>query len=803
MTAPAPKSPESALRDELEAAQAELRAAHEAQAAITHILELLNSSATDARPVLQAIVDHALQLCDGRFADVFLSDGQSVHLVAHNFVAAADLTDPGADFQKNYPQPLEKMSLAAKVILGGQVIQFADVLTDPNVTDLTRRNARAYGYRSGIMMPMTRDGKTVGVIGVARTEVGEFPPHQVRLLRTFANQAAIAIENTRLFNELNESLAQQTATAEVLGVINASAGNLDQVFRTIVEKAMRLCGASMGALLLFEDDEHYRAVATSGVPPALAELVTQPVASPPGSIADLLRKGEPVIHIHDITTVDPEFRSPGIVAMIELGSARTAVWVGLQKDGTARGVFSLYRKEVLPFSERQLALVQNFAAQAVIAMENARLLEEVRQHQAELRVTFDNMADGVAMFDQELRLAAWNRNFQELLDLPDGLLAQTLGFDDYIRYLVAHGEFGDVDSDAELARLHARFRNHYSFERGRPDGRVIEVRHNPVPEGGFVLIYSDVTERRRSEAEIRAARDAAEAALKELKAAQATLIQAEKMASLGQLTAGIAHEIKNPLNFVNNFAALSNELLSELKETAQPAINGLDAASRTALEETIETLSGNLRKIVEHGKRADNIVKSMLEHSRGGSGERRPVDLNALVDEALNLAYHGARAQDQRFNITLERDFDDTLAPIELAPQDMMRVFLNLFGNGFYATKKREQANGSAIFKPTLRVSTKNAGDGIEIRVRDNGTGIPPDIQDKLFQPFFTTKPTGEGTGLGLSISYDIVTQMHGGMISVASEVDRFTEFVVRLPRSASGLRERSLGVRGPSADTA
>ena len=289
-------------------------------------------------------------------------------------------------------------------------------------------------------------------------------------------------------------------------------------------------------------------------------------------------------------------------------------------------------------------------------------------------------------------------------------------------------------------------------------------------------------ERRLAEAEIRAARDAAEAAYRDLKAAQANLIQAEKMASLGQLTAGIAHEIKNPLNFVNNFAGLSVELLDELKETAAPALSALDEHQRAEIDETVGMLTSNLDKIAEHGRRADNIVKSMLEHSRGVTGERREVDLNALIEEALNLAYHGARAQDQSFNITLERELDPELRRIELAPQEMTRVFLNLFGNGFYAVTKRARENGEAPFRPVLTVATRDCGDAIEVRVRDNGVGIPPEIRDKLFQPFFTTKPAGEGTGLGLSISYDIVTQQHGGTITVDSEPRAFTEFTIRLP---------------------
>jgi signal transduction histidine kinase len=263
------------------------------------------------------------------------------------------------------------------------------------------------------------------------------------------------------------------------------------------------------------------------------------------------------------------------------------------------------------------------------------------------------------------------------------------------------------------------------------------------------------------------------------------------MASLGQLTAGIAHEIKNPLNFVNNFAGLSIELLDELKETAAPAIAGLAEDERAEIDEIVAMLTGNLEKIAEHGSRADGIVKSMLEHSRGVSGERRNVDLNTLVDEALNLAYHGARAQDAGFNITLERDLDPAVAPIELAPQEVTRVFLNLIGNGFYAAAKRARGDGEAGYCPTLQVSTRDLGEAVEVRVRDNGTGIAPEIRDQLFQPFFTTKPTGEGTGLGLSISWDIVTQQHGGSIEVDSEPGEFTEFTIRLPRAASGEEAR------------
>ncbi len=305
-------------------------------------------------------------------------------------------------------------------------------------------------------------------------------------------------------------------------------------------------------------------------------------------------------------------------------------------------------------------------------------------------------------------------------------------------------------------------------------------------------------ERERAQAEIRAARDAAEAALHELKAAQANLIQAEKMASLGQLTAGIAHEIKNPLNFINNFASLSIGLLDELKAVAAPALASLDQHQRGQLDEVIELLTGNLERIGEHGKRADNIVKSMLAHSRASGGDRQNTDLNALVEESLNLAYHGARAQDQNFNITLDRQYAPDIPPVELVPQDVTRVFLNLFGNGFYAASERQRSVNDGTFRPALTVTTRDLGKAVEVRVRDNGVGIPHDIKDKLFQPFFTTKPTGVGTGLGLSISYDIVTKQHGGTIKVDSDVGRFTEFIVTLPHrfSAGGAAETSTAGR-------
>ncbi len=266
-----------------------------------------------------------------------------------------------------------------------------------------------------------------------------------------------------------------------------------------------------------------------------------------------------------------------------------------------------------------------------------------------------------------------------------------------------------------------------------------------------------------------------EKALNELRATQSQLIQAEKMASLGELTAGIAHEIQNPLNFVNNFAEVSTELLAELK-TAQATG---DTEEATALA---DDLTQNLLKIAEHGRRASGIVRGMLEHSRAGNGERTPTDLNALADEYFRLAYHGLRAKDKSFNATLKTDFDKALPLLSVTSADVGRVLLNLFTNAFYAVRKRQQL-GEAGFQPAVQVQTRaRPGGGVEIKVRDNGTGVPEAVKTKIFQPFFTTKPAGEGTGLGLSLSFDIITKGHGGQLTVDSREGEFTEFTVELP---------------------
>jgi two-component system, NtrC family, sensor kinase len=270
--------------------------------------------------------------------------------------------------------------------------------------------------------------------------------------------------------------------------------------------------------------------------------------------------------------------------------------------------------------------------------------------------------------------------------------------------------------------------------------------------------------------------------LTELKATQMQLIQREKMASLGELTAGIAHEIQNPLNFVNNFSELSTELLAELKEE-------ISVGNRVNSLAIADDLTHNLQKITHHGGRASSIVKGMLEHSRTSTGERQPTNLNALANEYLRLAYQGLRTKDKNFNCELVTDFDPVLGEVDVVSQDIGRVFLNLYNNGFYAVRQRSMdMKAGTAYVPTVWVSTQRKNKRVQIRIKDNGTGIPESVKNKIFQPFFTTKPTGEGTGLGLSLSYDIVTQGHGGVLTVESTEGEGAEFIITLPTGQDAL---------------
>jgi signal transduction histidine kinase len=506
------------------------------------------------------------------------------------------------------------------------------------------------------------------------------------------------------------------------------------------------------------------------------------------------------------------------------------------KDEELIGVIVIYRQEVRPFTDKQIALVQNFAAQAVIAIENARLLNELRQRTDDLAESLEEQTATSEVLkvissspgDLEPVFRAMLLNATRICEAKFGTMF--LRDDDVFRFAA------EVGTPAALAEYNMQ-RKALVPTPGSTIGKVMHTRQvshtadaaaapNPglsaklggarstvcVPMlkdeqlVGVILIYRQevrpftdkqiallqnfaaqaviAIENTRLLNELRRRTEDLSKSLEDLRTAQDRLVQTQKLASLGQLTAGIAHEIKNPLNFVNNFSAVSVELINELQEMLGRLT--ADEKTRAEIAELADTLRDNLDRIVQHGKRADAIVKNMLLHSREGSGEHRPVDINALVEESLNLAYHGARAEKQGFNITLVRSFDPAAGEADVYPQEISRVLINLISNGFYATAKRRAQAESDGYEPTLTAETKDLGDRVEIRIRDNGTGIPAEIREKMFNPFFTTKPAGEGTGLGLSISHDIIVKQHGGSIEVETRPGEFTELRIVLPRKAA-----------------
>jgi PAS domain S-box-containing protein len=459
----------------------------------------------------------------------------------------------------------------------------------------------------------------------------------------------------------------------------------------------------------------------------------------------------------------------------------------------------------LPISERVLGaqasiLAVSFCVFVLVALFAERRLHETelvasgtRLHEAltELRLLYENAPIGLAFLTPDCRYRQINRRLTEICgmsiadhigksvrntvpqvaDQVESLVQAILKTGEPITGIEVNGQRRD-GSNAERVWMT------YWHPLKAEDGSIL----------GINVAAEEITEQKRAKAALQLAKESLEVrtleltnSLKELRDAQDRLVQTKKLASLGQLTAGIAHEIKNPLNFVNNFSSLSIELAVELQEAIE--FQGFNDGKCNEIHDLLETLKGNLGKIVQHGKRADSIVKSMLLHSRQISGEQRSVDLNALVQESLNLAYHGARAQTGDFNITLERLFDPTAGEVSLLPEEITRVLLNLISNSFYATTQRRAQSNGHTYQPTLIATTKNLGDSVEIGIRDNGTGMPAEVKDKMFNPFFTTKPAGEGTGLGLSITHDIIVKQHSGSIEVDSQPGEFTDIRIVLPR--------------------
>ena len=684
---------------------------------------------------------------------------------------------------------------------------------------------------------MFRGDDIVGVVILYKLEVQPFTDKQIELVTTFADQAVIAIENTRLLNELRESLQQQTATADVLKVISRSAFDLETVLDTLVEAAARLCEADQGTIAR-ERDGVYQRVATYGFSDEFTEYVrTIPVIPERGTATGRALLEGKIVHIADVQA-DPEYT---FAEAQKLGGFRTILSLPMLREGVPIGVLGLTRQEVRPFTDKQIELVSTFADQAAIAIENVRLFEAEQQRTRELtesleqqtatsellsvisRSKFELQPILQSVVDTAARLCRAEQSMIYRLEgrvyrfaaaasgqlIPPAYLeierltpilpgpGTVVGRAAMNRRVVLIEDawtdpLYEKKEDAKIGGVHSMIGVPLMRE-GQPIGVIGLARSRVDPfterEIDLVRTFADqaviAIENVRLFESVEARTRELAKSLEDLRTAQDRLVQTEKLASLGQLTAGIAHEIKNPLNFVNNFSGVSTELIDELQDVLSGI--SIDHKARTEINELTNTLRSNLDKVVQHGKRADAIVKNMLLHSRQGSGEHRPVDINALVEESLNLAYHGARAEKQGFNITLERSFDPAAGEVDLFPQEITRVLLNLISNGFYAaTKRKAEANGD--YEPTLAAATKNLGDRVEIRIRDNGTGIPPEVQEKLFNPFFTTKPAGEGTGLGLSISHDIIVKQHGGSIEVDTQPGEFTEFRIILPRAGAAL---------------
>ena len=815
----------------------ELNEALEREIALAKVLASISGSTGDTRPVFEAILDNLLRLFGTRFALILLLRDGMLH-------AAGIKGPPGFEkMAERYPLPLDKNLHSSKAILAGRALQIVPVIGNPEAPSGTQKLAVEFNFNALLSVPLIHEGKVVGALNTARADPIAFTDKQIALIRSFADQAVIAIENARLLHELRErttdlteSLEQQTATSEVLKVISRHTFDLQPVFDAIAENAVRLCEAERAFIFRF-DGTALRAVSSHNVGPELREFVDRnPITPGRHSISARAALERRTIHVPDVQA-DPEYA----YAVRDRELLRTMLAVPMLKGDELVGVITIYRLEVRPFTDKQVALVETFAAQAVIAIENARLLNELRQRTDDLtesleqqtatsdvlQVISSSPGELARVFEAILANATriCEAKFGTLTQIVDGIprLMFQLGvpsqLEEYWRHetprpsphnaisrvietgaavhitdLQAYEAYLDRDplavAGVELGGIRTllvvpMLKDDQTFgtigiyrQEVRPfTDKQIELVSNFAAQAAIAI------ENTRLLNELRQRTDDLSKSLDDLRTAQDRLVQTQKLASLGQLTAGIAHEIKNPLNFVNNFSGISIELIDELAEGLKSV--ALDDKKRVEFDEIADTLRGNLGKVVQHGKRADAIVKNMLLHSREGLGERRLVDVNALVEESLNLAYHGARAEKQGFEITLERLFDPAAGEVNVFPQEITRVLLNMISNGFYAATERKGLMSDVDYEPTLTAATKSLGDRVEIRIRDNGTGIPSEVRDKIFNPFFTTKPTGEGTGLGLSISHDIVVKQHAGLIEVDTQPGEFTEIKIVLPRAA------------------